>query len=91
MEIVAAKDEQLQLINAALEKVENGTYGVCIMCGSQIPLTRLRLLPYVLRCKECRDIYERNRRRHDVNWALMNNGMPSGDEVEAPEEPLPEE
>lgn len=90
MEIVATKDEQLQLINAALEKIDGGTYGVCIMCSGPISPTRLRLLPYVLRCKECRDVFERNRRRHDANWALMNNGLPSGDESEPTEEPSEE-
>lgn len=84
LEIAATKDEQLQLINTALEKISAGEYGVCVMCGEIIAPTRLRLLPFVVRCKECRDIYEKTRSRNDINWALVSSSI-TGDETEVEE------
>jgi RNA polymerase-binding protein DksA len=34
----------------ALEKIENGTYGICEVCGKSIPLARLDVLPYTTFC-----------------------------------------
>lgn len=36
----------------ALEKIENGTYGICEVCGKSIPLARLDVLPYTTFCVE---------------------------------------
>lgn len=33
-------------VDAALERIEQGTYGICIKSGQQIPLERLEVLPY---------------------------------------------
>jgi RNA polymerase-binding transcription factor DksA len=35
----------LDEVEHALEKVANGTYGICERCGRPIPLARLRVLP----------------------------------------------
>lgn len=42
----------LSKINVALEKMENGTYGVCDVCGKPIPEARLMALPYATLCIE---------------------------------------
>ena len=36
----------LRQIERALEKVEEGTYGVCDLTGAEIPLLRLEAVPY---------------------------------------------
>jgi RNA polymerase-binding transcription factor DksA len=36
---------QLNEVEHALSKFENGTYGICERCGRPIPLARLRILP----------------------------------------------
>lgn len=36
----------------ALEKIDNGTYGICEVCGRSIPLARLDALPYTTFCVE---------------------------------------
>ena len=33
-------------IDAALERIENGTYGYCITSGAPIPIARLRAIPW---------------------------------------------
>jgi DnaK suppressor protein len=44
----AAADQRL--IKEALERVENGTYGLCVDCGKKIPEARLKARPEVARC-----------------------------------------
>ncbi len=45
--------EKLFLIEIALKKIENGTYGVCEECGEPIGEKRLEALPWVRLCIEC--------------------------------------
>ena len=53
------KDE-LAAIDAALLKVENGTYGKCETCGSSIPLQRLQIKPDARLCVKCKELLEKN-------------------------------
>lgn len=53
---VAFRDDAergIQAIQAALERLENGTYGICVECGRPIPEERLEALPEAERCVEC--------------------------------------
>jgi RNA polymerase-binding transcription factor DksA len=45
----------LELIEAALERIEEGNYGICIECESKIPKTRLQVLPHTPHCVKCAD------------------------------------
>lgn len=47
--IAASIDE----IDIALERFEQGKYGVCEVCGEQIPAERLEALPATSTCMEC--------------------------------------
>lgn len=46
-------------IDAALERMEDGTYGTCLRCGKAIGEERLEAFPYVAYCIECQSIIER--------------------------------
>ncbi len=48
-----AERETLFLIDIALKKIENGTYGVCEECGAPIGEKRLQAIPWVRLCIEC--------------------------------------
>ncbi len=37
--------KRLQLITAALKRIEKGTYGICVKTGKKIPKARLLLVP----------------------------------------------
>lgn len=39
-------------IKRALQAMEDGTYGVCTVCGEEIPLGRLEAMPKALTCVE---------------------------------------
>jgi len=41
-------------IDAALERIENGSYGTCANCGEKIPEERLEALPYATLCIGCK-------------------------------------
>jgi DnaK suppressor protein len=51
-QIEAARD-RLQLIDDALAKMDEGTYGVCASCGSAITPARLEVRPLSVRCVDC--------------------------------------
>ncbi|WP_337189420.1 TraR/DksA C4-type zinc finger protein [Ureibacillus xyleni] len=48
-------EDELAKVTAALEKMENGTYGVCEVCHEDIPYERLEALPYTAFCIEHTD------------------------------------
>jgi len=41
-------------IDAALKRIDGGTYGTCISCGSEIPLGRLEAHPAASLCIDCK-------------------------------------
>jgi len=46
--------DMLVTIDEAMEKIEEGTYGVCEVCGKNIPKKRLDALPEATMCTKCR-------------------------------------
>ncbi len=40
-------------IEAALDRMDGGRYGVCVQCAAPIPLERLEILPAVALCMTC--------------------------------------
>lgn len=45
--------DQLKEIEAALARIDAGTYGICANCGNLIPAGRLQILPYATHCVTC--------------------------------------
>jgi DnaK suppressor protein len=45
--------EKLDLIERALQRLDNGTYGKCVKCGKDIHPERLKALPYAEKCVAC--------------------------------------
>ena len=45
----------LEQIEAALVRIEDGLYGVCVECEGKIPKTRLEVLPHTPYCVKCAD------------------------------------
>jgi DnaK suppressor protein len=46
-------------IDAALERIEGGTFGLCARCGKPIGEERLEAKPYATLCIECKRLEER--------------------------------
>lgn len=51
--------EEWRGLRDALRRIEEGRYGVCVDCGSEVPFERLRLQPVALRCVDCQTVSER--------------------------------
>ena len=49
----------LAQVNAALERMDDGTYGTCQRCGKPINPERLEAFPYVAFCIDCQTLLER--------------------------------
>ncbi len=50
---------ELQRIEAALKRMESGTFGDCVDCGKPIAAARLEVNPTVIRCVGCAEARER--------------------------------
>jgi DnaK suppressor protein len=53
---------KLNAIDDALERIQEGTFGVCEDCGEKIPVGRLEVMPFATRCRDCKSIQERRER-----------------------------
>ena len=53
------EERLLQAIDAALQRIEDGTYGICQNCGQPIGEERLEALPWTTRCIDCKRREER--------------------------------
>jgi DnaK suppressor protein len=56
--LIQMKSETLNKIDAALRRLDEGTYGDCFECGDEISNARLRALPFAVRCKDCEEARE---------------------------------
>jgi RNA polymerase-binding transcription factor DksA len=44
---------ELQAVEAALARIEDGTYGICANCGNEISAERLEVVPEAVVCAKC--------------------------------------
>ncbi len=44
---------EMRMISAALERIEDGTFGICVACGNPISEARLSAVPHAARCRAC--------------------------------------
>jgi len=47
-------EDELLLIKKALQKIKNGNYGSCEVCGKEIPFERLKIRPQATMCTTCK-------------------------------------
>ena len=53
--LASNQQKLLQQVNDALARMEDGTYGLCQMCGKPIPQARLEAIPEAELCLNCAD------------------------------------
>jgi DnaK suppressor protein len=51
--LIARAEEGLRYIDEALGRAEKGYYGICAGCSQEIPIERLRALPFAIYCVDC--------------------------------------
>ena len=60
--LVSMSDNDRQLLNLideSLERIEAGSYGKCVRCGTVLPDKRLEALPWARHCLPCQDMQEK--------------------------------
>jgi DnaK suppressor protein len=60
--LVSMSDNDRQLLNLideALERIEDGDYGKCVRCGEALSEKRLEAVPWARHCVRCQDLQER--------------------------------
>jgi len=46
-------EKDIHEIRHALHRIESGAYGICVVCGKEIPRERLDALPFTCKCVAC--------------------------------------
>jgi len=64
--LIQMKTETLNKIEAALRRLEEGTYGDCVDCGDEIAAARLRALLFAVRCRDCEEARETAAKRDRI-------------------------
>ncbi|MHC4248290.1 MAG: TraR/DksA family transcriptional regulator [Planctomycetota bacterium] len=59
MQLAESGSSELAQIDAALGKIDEGTYGQCEACNADIPWGRLEAVPYATLCVACKERQER--------------------------------
>jgi len=54
----------LQMVDGALERIREGTFGECISCGTEINPKRLEAVPWTRHCIECQEKLEQGILEH---------------------------
>lgn len=74
-------------IDDALERMEEGTYGVCDACGLEVAEERLTAMPFTRLCRDCQQEQEREarvqRRVEDERNTYRKLGSSDADEESA--------
>ena len=59
LRLASGESEMLRAVEEALQRIQDGTYGVCIDCDESIPIKRLEVFPAAQRCVECKSKFEK--------------------------------
>lgn len=62
--LIATMRLRLQRVETALERIDDGSYGVCEVCGDRISAARLEALPFTTVCID--DVKGDGRRRRTI-------------------------
>jgi DnaK suppressor protein len=57
--LVEGESEELEAIEKALQRIQDGSYGLCEACGRNIRLERLQGIPHATTCIRCQREAER--------------------------------
>jgi DnaK suppressor protein len=74
MRNVDRESSLLRQVKAALRRIHDGSFGVCIECELAISPKRLAAVPWASRCIQCQDAADRDRqeRTESVSETLVN-------------------
>jgi RNA polymerase-binding transcription factor DksA len=56
---IESQSLELAEVRDALERLDRGAFGLCDDCNEDIPIERLRAIPYARLCRDCKSAEER--------------------------------
>ena len=75
--LIQMKAEILEGVNEAVRRFDEGMYGYCVDCGEVIAASRLRAMPFAVRCRHCEETFEHERRRDCINLQRVPSALGS--------------
>jgi DnaK suppressor protein len=76
--------EKLRNIEEALERFDEGEYGICEECGDEIPTGRLKVMPFARYCVRCKtDLEKMQAQTKRFEEERVYNEVSFGDEEDA--------
>ena len=63
LSLLGSEKDALDQIEAAIERIDDGSYGRCETCDGKIAKARLEAIPYAAQCVRCASKQERGRAR----------------------------
>ena len=73
--LIQMKAEMLERVNEAVRYCDQGTYGYCVDCGEVIASSRLRAVPFAVRCRDCQEALEDEQRSARVPLKRVSSGL----------------
>ena len=72
-QLAEVESRELANIKVALERIKEGTYGLCENCDAKIPLARLQALPYATTCIQCQREAEKSGqgKATSIDWSRV--------------------
>lgn len=49
----AVYSQRFHVLNEALRRISDGSYGTCVVCNNDIPFARLSVMPETIYCVTC--------------------------------------
>jgi DnaK suppressor protein len=74
--LVEMKSQTLGQIDEAIQRLEDGVYGVCAECGEEIAEARLKALPFATLCIPCQEQHEERQAAERNEHARTSSFMP---------------
>ena len=84
-QMAAVGSSEVQSIDRALRRLEEGSYGQCNECGEPIAEARLRALPFAEMCVKCQQAYEKHTKEsgEEASEAPEYTGVDEGGDAES--------
>lgn len=76
----------LREVNGALGRIEDGTFGICLGCGEDIPEKRRLAVPWAGRCVSCQEAYDNELKAEEKARRLPDRKATLFDEIKNREE-----
>jgi DnaK suppressor protein len=64
LNLVSGRQESIYDIEFAIQRIDDGTYGICQACDNPIERPRLKALPFARKCLACQNAAERGRTKY---------------------------